>query len=397
MQILRDTHFDFMKWKNHLVIASTLLNVFGIAIFLLHYASGSLNVGIDFKGGTEIQVKFAKAIQVGDVRTALDNADLKGATVTTIGDPAENEIYIRLPLQKVESQVLLKGVTNALRAMSAQAPSPAGGIDLNVADEKTITDYLVDAGKFGREEAAGTSTAISTLKKNQGGMIRTLDQIRAIPGVKPEVVSWLMGRASLSDFSIRSQNTVEGAISKELAVKAFYAILGSMFVMLIYIWIRFRFQWGLGAIVATIHDVIVTLGIFCLTGKEWTLPVIAAFLTLTGYSTNDTIVVFDRIRENLNKKKPGTLQQVINDSINQTLSRTIITSFLTWIVVVALFLFGGEVINGFAFVLAIGIIVGTYSSIYIASPIILFWEKLFPGKAAVVGAPGKPGTAKGRS
>ena len=365
MQIFRDTHFDFMKWKNHLVIVSTLLNVFGISIFLLHYAGGSLNVGIDFKGGTEIQVKFAKAISVGDVRTALDNAELKGASVTTIGDPAENEIYIRLPLQKVESQVLLKGVTNALRGLSAQAPTPAGGIDLNVADEKTITDFLVDAGKFGREEASGTS--------------------------------WLVGRASLSDFSIRSQNTVEGAISKELAVKAFYAVLGSMLVMLIYIWIRFRFQWGVGAIVALIHDVIVTLGIFCLTGKEWTLPVIAAFLTLTGYSVNDTIVVFDRIRENLNKKKPGTLQQVINDSINQTLSRTIITSFLTWLVVVALFVFGGEVINGFAFVLLIGIVVGTYSSIYIASPIILFWEKLFPGKAAAAGAAGGSGTSKGRA
>ena len=200
------------------------------------------------------------------------------------------------------------------------------------------------------------------------------------------MVSWLSGKAALSSFSVRSQNSVEGAVSRELATKSFYAVIGSMIVMLVYIWIRFRFQWGLGAIVATVHDVIVTLGIFCLFGREWSIPVVASFLTLTGYSTNDTIVVFDRIRENLKKKGAGKLEEVINASINQTLSRTIITSFLTWLVVVALFFFGPEVINGFAFVLLVGIIVGTYSSIYIASPIIIFWDKFFAKRAAPVGA-----------
>jgi preprotein translocase subunit SecF len=175
---------------------------------------------------------------------------------------------------------------------------------------------------------------------------------------------------------------VEGTVSRELAKKAFYAVIGSMLIMLVYIWFRFRFQWGLGAIVATIHDVIVTLGIFCLLGREWSIPVIAAFLTLTGYSVNDTIVVFDRIRENLKKKGgAGDIEKVINTSINQTLSRTIITSGLTWIVVVALFLLGGEVLNGFSFVLMVGIIVGTYSSIFVASPIIIFWDRLFAQKA----------------
>jgi preprotein translocase subunit SecF len=127
--------------------------------------------------------------------------------------------------------------------------------------------------------------------------------------------------------------------------------------------------------------VIVTLLIFCVVGKEWSIPVIAAFLTLTGYSTNDTIVVFDRIRENMRKKgASGKLEEVINASINQTLSRTIITSGLTWLVVVALFLFGGEVLNGFAFVMTVGIIVGTYSSIFVAPPIIIFWDRMFANK-----------------
>jgi preprotein translocase subunit SecF len=157
-----------------------------------------------------------------------------------------------------------------------------------------------------------------------------------------------------------------------------------MIVMLVYIAFRFRLQYGLGAIVATIHDVIVTLGIFCLTHQEWSIPVVAAFLTLTGYSTNDTIVVFDRIRENLKKKGAGNLEQTINTSINQTLSRTLITSGLTWLVVVASSCWRRGP-PGFSFVLMIGIIVGTYSSIFIASPIVIFWERAFAKKKAAAG------------
>ena len=386
MQILTNVNFNFMRWKTHLVVVSTALNIFGLGLFAWKNASGTLNVGIDFKGGSEIRVKFAQPTSVGDVRSALDRAALTGTTVTTIGDPKENEIYIRLPLQAVESQVLLANVTKALRGITAQAQPAPGTIDLNVADEKTTGDFLVDQGKFSAEEGKAAAAAIAALKKTQGGIIKNLEELRSLSGVKPEISSWLAGKSSLSAFSIRGQNSVEGAVSKELARKAFYAVIGSMIVMLVYIWIRFRFQWGLGAIVALIHDVIVTLGIFCLFDKEWSLPVVASFLTLTGYSVNDTIVVFDRIRENLKKKHTASLEEVINASINQTLSRTIITSFLTWIVVVALFLFGGEVINGFAFVLLVGILVGTYSSIYIASPIIIFWEKMFAKKAAATGA-----------
>lgn len=391
MQILSNVNFNFMKWKTHLVIASTVLNLFGIVLFAWQSMSGTLHVGIDFKGGTELQVKFANPVAVGDVRSALDRVDLKGATVTTMGDVKANEIYIRLPLQAVESQVLIGKATEALRGLTAQTSPPPGTIDLNVADEKTTSDYLVDAGKFSADEAKSASAAISAFKKGRGGIIMSVEEVRSLPGVKTEIGSWLSGKAILSAFSIRSQNSVEGAISKELAQKAFYAVIGSMIVMLIYIGVRFKFHYGLGAIVALIHDVIVTLGIFCLVGKEWSLPVVASFLTLTGYSVNDTIVVFDRIRENLKKKHSGTLEDVINASINQTLSRTIITSFLTWLVVLALYLFGGEVINGFAFVLLVGIIVGTYSSIYIASPIVIFWERMFTKKA------GAPGPARARA
>ena len=381
MQLFGNVNIDFMKWKRHFVIVSTVLNLFGIGIFAYQYLSGNLNVGIDFKGGTEIQVRFAKMIEVGDVRQALDEVGLKGASVTTIGDPRDSEIYIRLPLQSEETQVLMERVKQALAAITgAQAPV-AGILDLNVADEKMVADFLVENGKFAPEESRAAAAAISEYKKGRGGIIQSSSEIASLPGINPQIMTWLTGKSSLAPFSIRSQNSVEGAVSRELAKKAFYAVAGSMLIMLIYIWFRFRFQWGLGAIVASVHDVIVTLGIFCVLGREWSIPVIAAFLTLTGYSMNDTIVVFDRIRENLRKKGGGgDLEKVVNASINQTLSRTIITSGLTWIVVVALFLLGGEVLNGFAFVLLVGIIVGTYSSIFIASPIIIYWDRLFARK-----------------
>jgi len=387
MQLLSNVNIDFMKHKTQFVILSTLLNLFGLGIFIAQYLSGGLAVGIDFKGGTEVQVKFAKPTSVADVRGALDRAGLTGASVTTLGKPTDNEIYIRLPLQSEQTQVLSQKIKDVMRSLTGEAAVPPGRIDVNTVDEKTLEDGFVADGHFSPDESRTAAVAISEHKRNRGGMINTADELKSVAGASPQISSWLAERAFISPFSIRGQNTVEGSVSKELARKAFYAVIGSMAVMLLYIAFRFRLQYGVGAIVATIHDVIVTLGIFCLTHQEWSIPVVAAFLTLTGYSTNDTIVVFDRIRENLKKKGAGNLEQTINTSINQTLSRTLITSGLTWLVVVALFLLGGEVLRGFSFVLMIGIIVGTYSSIFIASPIVIFWERFFAKKAAPAATP----------
>ena len=172
--------------------------------------------------------------------------------------------------------------------------------------------------------------------------------------------------------------------------------------MLVYIAFRFQVDMGIGAVVALIHDTIITLGIFCLFGKEMSLPVVAAFLTLVGYSTNDTVVIFDRIRENL-KNHPGSdLISTINTSVNQTLSRTILTSGLTWLTVTSLWLFGGEALEPFAFVMVVGIIVGTYSSVYIASPYVLLWQawqarrKGAPKPAVAAAAPASSGAAPAR-
>ena len=213
----------------------------------------------------------------------------------------------------------------------------------------------------------------------------------------PRVVAALKQAQGADAFETRSQSYIGPAVGSELVKKALGAVLGSMAGMLVYIWIRFEFQWGLAAVIALVHDTIITLGLFSLFGYEMSLPVVAAFLTLVGYSVNDTVVIFDRIRENL-KARGGTvssLPDLINTSMNQTLSRTVLTSLLTWIVCAFLFALGGPALRDFSFVMVVGIIVGTYSSIYIASPFLVVWQEWLADRAKRTGAqaPAKP-TAK---
>jgi preprotein translocase subunit SecF len=169
---------------------------------------------------------------------------------------------------------------------------------------------------------------------------------------------------------------VGAALRKQATLAIVYALVGILF----YITIRFEFRFAVAAIVALVHDVMITMGAFAVTQKELSLPVIAAFLTIVGYSLNDTIVVFDRIRENLKAYRREGYEEVVNRSINETLSRTLLTSLTTMIVVLALFFLGGEVIHDFAFALLVGVVVGTYSSIFVASPVLIFWQRLLPSK-----------------
>jgi len=312
VRLFAKTNFDFMRIMPACVIGSLVLNAIALGIFF----TKGVNKGIDFTGGTEVQVQLGAAPDLGAVRAAIERAGLASPTVTTIGEAEDEELYVRV----------------------AASESAAGGVA-----EKDTPNRIVEAVKT--TIPAGTAV------------------------------------------TLRSQNYVGPSVAPELRQKAIWAVVLSILAMLAYIWFRFRFQWGLGAILALIHDVIFTLGLFCLSGLEFSLPVVASFLTLVGYSVNDTIVVFDRIREIQRARGAGNLPRSINEAINQTLSRTLITSFLTWLVCAALFFFGGEALRGFSFVLVIGIIVGTYSSIYIASPVIILWERVFRG--------GKPAAAAG--
>lgn len=239
-------------------------------------------------------------------------------------------------------------------------------------DIGTVRDALQSAGFEG--------SIVTTIGKPEEHEVYA--RVPLVPGAKdqdlaPRVVAALKSAQGADAFVVRSQSYVGPTVGKELVRKALGAVLGSMAGMLIYLWIRFQFQWGLAAVIALAHDTVITLGLFSLFGYEMSLPVVAAFLTLVGYSVNDTVVIFDRIRENLHAKG-GTvtnLPELINASMNQTLSRTILTSFLTWIVCAFLFALGGPALRDFSFVMVAGIIVGTYSSIYIAPPFLVVWQE----------------------
>ncbi len=245
-------------------------------------------------------------------------------------------------------------------------------------DVAAVRDALAQAGFAG--------SVVTTIGKPEEHELYV--RVPLVAGAKeqdlaPRVVASLKGSQGEGAFEVRSQSYIGPTIGKELVRKAWGAVLGSLAGMLIYIWIRFEFQWGLAAVVALAHDTVITLGLFSLFGYEMSLPVVAAFLTLVGYSANDTVVIFDRIRENL-RAKGGTvtsLSDLVNTSLNQTLSRTILTSFLTWIVCAFLFALGGPALRDFAFVLVVGIVVGSYSTIYIASPFLVLWQELVGARA----------------
>ena len=370
-EILKDTKIDFMgrrrTWMG--------ISVFLVAASLIILPIRGMNLGIEFTGGAEVQVKYADPPDLGQVRAALKSAGLSSNLVTTIGDPKENELYIRLGSEAAQTKErdLTRSLTEALRAAAGWAGSE-GRVDLNVADATTLEQLLQGFPDITRADAEVLSERIAA-ERREVAVFRSLDALSGLDKMTPQVMEYLRARTALGPFAIRSQSYIGPTIGRELLQKAFWAILGSLLGMLAYIGFRFQFRWGVAAVVALVHDTIVTLGFFSVFGKEMSLPVVAAFLTLVGYSVNDTVVVFDRIRENVRMRGAADLSAIINLSINQTLSRTILTSGLTWMVVLALFLFAGEPLNPFSFVLAIGIVVGTYSSIFIASPILVLWQQ----------------------
>jgi preprotein translocase subunit SecF len=201
-----------------------------------------------------------------------------------------------------------------------------------------------------------------------------------LEGLSAQINDALAKRFEGKTFEIRRTEMVGPKVGKDLRKKGINAIIFALIGILIYVSWRFKFRFAVGAVVALAHDVLITIGVFSLTNKEFSLPVLAALLTIVGYSLNDTIVVYDRIRENMGRMRREVFEKTVNISINETLSRTILTSGTTLIVVIVLFLMGGGVIHDFTFALLIGIIVGTYSSIFVASPLVVIWEKRFPGK-----------------
>jgi len=300
MELIRpDTRYDFIGKKKIAFVVSFIAIALCVGSLFFHRG---LRYGVDFAGGLVIQIKFSKAVDISEVRKAMDTMGIKDAVVQKFG--GEDEFLIRV--------------------------------------EKTSEDL---------EEASKTIQA--SIK----------EQFKSQP---PE---------------IRRVEVVGPKVGKDLKEKALWAVGLSFLAILIYVGFRFHeFAYGLGGIVALFHDVIITYGAISIFNIEYSLTLLAVILTIIGFSINDTIVIFDRVRENIRKMRKDNLETIFNVSINETLGRTIITSGTVMMVVIILFLFGGPVIHDFAFTLIIGLISGTYSTIYIASPVVLFCEKYITGR-----------------
>jgi preprotein translocase subunit SecF len=334
---------------------------------------GGLSYGIDFKGGAEMRVRFQSEPPVDQIRTALEQKikgeisvqQMVGKPELLIGTEIANETALNANRDVIEQ---------SLRGMFGGEAE--GKLDLN----NTSTDDLANLlrGKpgvpSGEEDIQKLVTGIRDFRVAQGGILSSIDQLSGAPGVNAQVIDALKQTTSVGKFAILSTDVVGPKIGAELKSKAVLATLYALGGMLVYLAFRFEWIYGLAAVIAVFHDTLITLGLFSLTNREISLTVVAALLTLVGYSMNDTIVVFDRIRENLKAGRRESMTELINASVNQTLSRTILTSGLTFLTALALWLFGGDVLEGFSFALVVGILVGTYSSIFVASPILIFWQ-----------------------
>jgi preprotein translocase subunit SecF len=288
------TRIPFTSYRKIAVIISTAVN---LAVLIMLFVKGP-NLGVDFAGGTLVQVKFQQKVSIPDIRRALDSLKLGGSVIQDFGQEGSNEYLIRLDKTSVEIGALGEQIKKAL------------------------------ADQFG----AG-------------------------------------------NFEIRRIESVGPKIGEDLRYRGVMSVIVATIMMGIYIWFRFELRFGIGAVIALIHDVLVTVGALMLANYEFDLTIIAALLTIVGFSVNDTVVVCDRIRENMRKIKRETLEGIINTSINETLSRTILTTSTALMVLFSLYFLGGAVIRPFAFALLVGFFSGVYSTIFIASPVILFWEK----------------------
>lgn len=380
MEILRDTNFNFMKYRNFWIIVSLILVVVGIFSIFVH---GNLNVGVDFAGGTQINLQFKDRPEIDRLRNVLGGAGLEEFTIQRFGTEEENEVMVRTRLTEGQEEKSLEKVVSALdRELN---PGQAGKPDINRIGADGLAALLTqaDPDKLGPNGAARyAQTADQILaQRRKVGLFTSWDQLAGVGGLSQAGLQALQQRAGIGTYAVLGVETVGPQIGEELRRQGLYAVLLSLVGMLIYIWVRFELRFGVGAIMGCVHDVIVTLFLFALAGYEFNLTTIAAFLTLIGYSVNDTVVIFDRIRENMRKSRRKPLVEVMNESINQTLSRTILTGGSTLLAVGALLVLGSDVIKGFAFVMLVGIIVGTYSSVYVASAFALLWDGWFGGES----------------
>jgi preprotein translocase subunit SecF len=393
VEFFRNPNIDFLGKKWYFIAFSLVFSVAGVLSMLFWHG---IPLGVDFRGGTLVEVKFAQAPDINAIRAALDRVGLHNFKIQSFsGQGQNNEVLIDLAAQETSEQALDRGKTQIINALESSAPS--GKQDLNNSSSLTVENFLMEkdplpAGTDASRRYAQQAQAIVKYRDQvKGGVLNSFDDLKGV--ADPAVLASLPDGFFVSNFGVKNVEIVGPQVGGQLRKQALLATAYSLLGMFVYLGFRFEWIYGVAAVVTVFHDTLITVGAFSLTNRAISLTVLAAILTLIGYSNNDTIVVFDRIRENLKLMRREKLADIVNKSINQTLSRTILTAGLTFLTVVALFLFGGEVLNGFSFALVIGILIGTYSSIAIAAPILVAYQdwRSGRGKPPVVLPGGKQG------
>jgi preprotein translocase subunit SecF len=387
VELFRNTNIDFLGKKWYFLAFSLVFSVAGICSMLFWH---HIPLGVEFRGGTLVYVKFAQTPDLDQIRNDMNRAGLHDPRIQRFGPTTDHEVLVDLGIQETSEAALDQGKNTIIHALQARNPATEGKQDLNNTGAPSLQQSLLqkDPLRLGVDAAPKYETIAQQIEdfrnKERGGILTSVDELRGI--VPPEVLGALQQDFYTSNFVVRNVEIVGPQVGSQLRRQAIMATLYSLAGMLVYLWFRFEMIYGVGAVVACLHDTIITVGFFSLLDKEISLTVIAAILTLIGYSMNDTIVVFDRIRENIKLLRREPLADIVNKSINQTLSRTILTSGLTFLTVLSLYIFGGEVLRGFSLALVIGILIGTYSSIAVAAPMLVAyqdWRAKRAGQSAV--------------
>ena len=387
MELFKDTQIDFLGIKWPFIIASLLLLGLGLGSLVV---KGGPRYGIDFKGGAMVYVKFAGEPPVDRVRQVL--APKLGGTPDIQQLRDSNELIIGTEL--ASEQELARARTTIVETLAATfGGGQPGKIDINSASRQNLVDQvrgpLAASGvSMSEEELARLADNIMNFRDTppRSGVLRSVNDLSGVSGVTSQVMAALNQQFYAAPYAVRQTEIVGPKIGAELRQQALLATLYALGGMLIYIALRFEWVSGVAAVVAVLHDMLITVGLLSLFDFEISLTVVAALLTLVGYSMNDTVVVFDRVRENLRLMRRESLATVMNASINQTLSRTILTGGLTLLSAVCLLIFGGPVLRGFSFAFVVGILVGTYSSIFIATPIVVLAQRSLEARRQRQGA-----------
>jgi preprotein translocase subunit SecF len=381
MQIFVNPKFDFVRWRWHAVVFSLLLIAGGLVLFLTR----GVNLGIDFAGGANVVLKFKGEVPLSTLRQQLPEA-----TIQQYGKTADNSVLIRLPQQGREGDYAGQIVSELNQKLN---PEAAAKHDLNYLGSDRLADLLRTADPDGK----GTNPAAQQYyaqvanniidQRSSVGIFTSMQQVSSTPGVTAGITRVLSERAFLGQFNLLNQETVGPQVGSELQKKALWALILSSLAMGLYISLRFDLTFGASAVVCIIHDVLIALTFMLVMNLEFSLNVVAAILTIIGYSINDTVVMYDRVRENMRKiKTPMTLGEHLNLATNQTLSRTILTAGTVFLVLVAMLIFGGDVIRGFSWILTIGVISGTYSTLFIVPAVAVALDRWKGRRPAPVAA-----------